>query len=331
MSEDHLSNEVSIEAKIEGKGIAAKIKSRFLSATDRLLGGAVDIPAAYFENIARRMRKKGDVELKMIEAEGVAAVEKLTDDPEFGAIIAGEYTKAEIRKIENKSKIVKASLEYIKADEKNGTDEDQNQEIDDDWLNYFENYAEKASTERMQDLWARVLAGEVRKPATFSLTTLRFIPELDQEIAETFQEKTRFASSSGNIIAPEKLAGEELKALTFLEEAGLVSHVAGGIGQTLKPDDEGKILIREQNLVLMMETTVDVRVPIIRLSRTGREIMSILPPTDPKLHLKSYFNACDEKVTSASLHKITEELQDGRVGFQEALEVWKKPLTAQTS
>jgi hypothetical protein len=72
-------------------------------------------------------------------------------------------------------------------------------ELDDDWLNVFERYAGDASTDRMQRLWGRVLAGEVRRPGRFSIRTLRFLSEFSQQDALLFAD---FCTSAFGGIAP---------------------------------------------------------------------------------------------------------------------------------
>ena len=61
-----------------------------------------------------------------------------------------------------------------------------------DWLDFFGDYAEKANAEAVRDLWGRVLAGEIRRPGTFSLYTLRILAELDQQVARWFEEEAQF-------------------------------------------------------------------------------------------------------------------------------------------
>jgi hypothetical protein len=74
---DPLNNELSVEAKIDETGIKAGAKSRALSAFDRLCGSLIDIPSAYAEGVAARIRAKSEVRELMIEAEGQAAKQKL--------------------------------------------------------------------------------------------------------------------------------------------------------------------------------------------------------------------------------------------------------------
>ncbi|MDE2903362.1 MAG: DUF2806 domain-containing protein [Chloroflexota bacterium] len=57
--------------------------------------------------------------------------------------------------------------------------------VDDDWLHRWRESAGKVSIEELQDLWGRVLAGEIKSPGTFSLRTLEFLKNLSkQEAAE---------------------------------------------------------------------------------------------------------------------------------------------------
>lgn len=70
--------------------------------------------------------------------------------------------------------------------------ESDTEELNSDWINRFRNHAEQASTEELRNLWARILAGEARRPGRFSAATLRFIGELDQLQAERCERISRF-------------------------------------------------------------------------------------------------------------------------------------------
>ena len=64
-------------------------------------------------------------------------------------------------------------------------------DISDDWLNQFRDVACKKSSEEAQDLFSKVLAGEIRKPGSFSLRALTTLSDMNQEVAQLFQ---RFCS-----------------------------------------------------------------------------------------------------------------------------------------
>lgn len=54
-------------------------------------------------------------------------------------------------------------------------------------MNSFMRFAEDASSDRLRDLFGRILAGQIFRPGAFCLTTLRTLSELDQAIATDFQ------------------------------------------------------------------------------------------------------------------------------------------------
>jgi len=59
--------------------------------------------------------------------------------------------------------------------------------IDPDWLNRFFNSVEDISNEQMQYLWGKILAGEIKKPNTFSMRTLNLLKNLTQNEADLFK------------------------------------------------------------------------------------------------------------------------------------------------
>ena len=64
-------------------------------------------------------------------------------------------------------------------------------EPDHDWTAQFFNYVQDVSSEEMQALWGKVLAGEVERPGSTSIRTLSILRNLDQSTAGLF---TRLSS-----------------------------------------------------------------------------------------------------------------------------------------
>lgn len=71
--------------------------------------------------------------------------------------------------------------------EKSVTDEP----LDEDWTTRFFSIAEEISSDEMQALWGRILAGEIKQPKSYSLRTLELLKNLSKEEAELF---TKFAN-----------------------------------------------------------------------------------------------------------------------------------------
>ncbi|MDE0300496.1 MAG: DUF2806 domain-containing protein [Candidatus Poribacteria bacterium] len=61
-----------------------------------------------------------------------------------------------------------------------------NSEPDHDWTARFFNEVQDVSSEGMQTLWARILAGKVERPESTSIKTLGILRNLDQHIATLF-------------------------------------------------------------------------------------------------------------------------------------------------
>ncbi|GAG79021.1 unnamed protein product, partial [marine sediment metagenome] len=65
--------------------------------------------------------------------------------------------------------------------------------VDEDWTTRFFNYAQDISNEEMQELWGRILAGEVKQPKSYSLRTLELLRNLSKDDAEVFIKLSQFA------------------------------------------------------------------------------------------------------------------------------------------
>ena len=66
--------------------------------------------------------------------------------------------------------------------------------IDDDWLNNFEKEAKYKSTEEMQQLFGRILAGEIKQPGSYSIKAVKALSELDPTVAALFKRLCSCAS-----------------------------------------------------------------------------------------------------------------------------------------
>lgn len=59
--------------------------------------------------------------------------------------------------------------------------------VDEDWLHFFFDKAEKVSTKSMQVLWAKMLSGELNKPGSISRKLMHIISIMDVHSAKSFQ------------------------------------------------------------------------------------------------------------------------------------------------
>ena len=83
------------------------------------------------------------------------------------------------RRQQNIEKVIEKSLHYC-------SDSAISDKADPDWFDQFIEFAERVSNPTMQDLWAKILAGELTHPGTFSLKTLKAFKNLSLSDARLF-------------------------------------------------------------------------------------------------------------------------------------------------
>lgn len=285
-----LARSVSVEARLTENGVELNTNARMLVALDRLGGSAIDIVGAYVERINVGIRSKTDTKKKLLKVDSDAAVRRLENSPWAGDRVLETFYKERVIKQKNRDAVAMEAVERLTDNPPTDEENADKEPLSDDWMNVFADYAENASSDSLQQLWGRILAGEIRRPGSFSLTTLRVISELDKEIAQKFEKYVR-ARGAGHSIAtsPEGLAGETLQELTFLQEVGLLSGVGGMIGKDLSPHPDGNFYLRDGGFILRITPkpkTTKIRIPIIFLTRVGREIADTLIPNCSQSYLE---------------------------------------------
>lgn len=222
MSDDHLGNEVSISGELTETGIKAKAQSRILSAVDRLVGNVIDWPNTFIEADTAKRRAKMEGEKRIIEATAARAVELIGTDDAFAArALAGQFGDFARKQI-NREAVAAVAIEDLQnsppssAEAANGPDE-----LDPEFIDRFQTYAEEASTEHLRERWGRVLASEIRRPGTFSRKVMRAVDELDGAVAIEFERICQSRMDGSSIVR--QFAGElDFDKKNKLVEAGLI-------------------------------------------------------------------------------------------------------------
>lgn len=151
---------------------------------------------------AKLIQARGEAEIRQIEAEAhLATLPLITEAQEaarrqlvgpdaavFGELTIGDTIQQRVAFQEEKRQRNIAAVVTSAANELSGVNEVPDQEPDHDWTARFFNEVQDVSSEDMQTLWAKVLAGEVERPGSTSIRTLGVLRNLDQSIALLFQE-----------------------------------------------------------------------------------------------------------------------------------------------
>lgn len=117
--------------------------------------------------------------------------------------------------------------------------------IEDDWLSNFFEKAKHVSDDKMQDVWARVLAGEANRAGSFSRRTVNLLNDLDSHDAKSFASLCRFVcvldgTAQPIIIDPEddflSENGVTFESLQHLESLNLIHFLPDSPGYWICPD-----------------------------------------------------------------------------------------------
>jgi len=130
-----------------------------------------------------------------------AVVIKSLQTPDISALPEAPLDKRLLARITYQEEKRQSNIEQITqvaAEELSDATDKIEGDVDSDWITRFFRIAEDISSEQMQSLWGKVLAGEVKKPGSYSLRTLELLKNLSQSEAEQFVRIAKHAIVSGN-------------------------------------------------------------------------------------------------------------------------------------
>ena len=189
--------------------IPAPIRKNALKAFDRLCSALIDVPVGALERRSAEKRAESESRIKIEQEITAQIIQQIQVDPEYALKAGHKFAEKILREQLNLDKISAIAANELKNREpdslKNqgasgpnegqstdspnqGTDSHEERVIDDDWLNNFETQARQVSTEEMQLRFGRVLAGEIEKPGSYSIRTIKTLGELDQKTATLFKK-----------------------------------------------------------------------------------------------------------------------------------------------
>lgn len=188
------------------------------------------------------------------------------------------FVEEEAQKQKNIEDITNKALPELNVE----TDADK---MEDDWVTNFFDKSRIISDHEMQDLWARVLAGEANKPGTYSKRTVNFLGDLDKTDAELFAKLCGFGWVIGNVVPLifdtqaeiYNMKGINFNTISHLESIGLIQFNHLSEYQRLKLPKRFAVYYYGSPLVLEMPKEVDNSLSLghVLLTKTGQELAPI--------------------------------------------------------
>ena len=138
---------------------------------------------------ARRILASGEADAMKTIAAAQAKAREIMESPDSNLRMEVDIAQTVTQRIqfqEEKRQRNITSVVQRAAEELVGKEVDGN-ETDHDWTARFFNYVQDISSEEMQTLWGRVLAGEVERSGSTSVQTLSILRNLDRTTADLFR------------------------------------------------------------------------------------------------------------------------------------------------
>lgn len=196
-------------------------------------------------------------------------------------------------------------------------------DIDEDWLFRWRDCASSVSSEQLQSIWGRLLAGEIKAPGSFSLRTLNFLQNLSQPEAESISKLLRFVINDMIFMGQKELLDREginFQFLLEMQNLGVISGVeANGLKITYSSRDNDTFILplTSNGKVLLIKhadaTKKVILNPTCKLTAIGLQILRLgkLDPNNEYLHkigeiiksqgfdveLATYIKADESKIT----------------------------------
>jgi len=147
-----------------------------------------------------------------------------------------------------------------------------------EFMGLFEDVAEKASSEELADLLARILAGEIRRPKSVSRRTLQVASILDAEIVAALNTIRPWLFSSNWLYVPPSKSEEWRYLIGLLASVSIVNESGSRI-LTGRKEDVGRLIVGKHALIVSCKPSIaNWLVHGVNLTPIGVELASVMPP-----------------------------------------------------
>lgn len=229
------------------------------------------------------------------------------------------FLHQEIAKQENIDSVISYGITEI---EKETTVSEK--KVETDWILRFMNSVEDISDVNMQELWGKILAGEVKQPSTYSFRTLNILKNISNEEAKTFEKITPFViaitinffiDSRQSILDKYNI---DFRDLLLLEECGLIKTADLTLSYNLEKDGKPIIIYNSEVIGVIsniQDKVEEVSLNTYQLTEVGIQLFKTLQPKGNKEYLidviKEIRKELSEENLSFKAHKLEGKQEGG--------------------
>ncbi|MGA2296771.1 MAG: DUF2806 domain-containing protein [FCB group bacterium] len=267
------------------------------NAIDKLLGIIEKYGGYIFEpGMKTRLLKadaRGEVRAEIEKVKGIGLIKeeytKLDIPDEFKSPLMEQSMKrigfTFLKEQENINDVVDETYKQLEGETVTS------EPIDDDWITRFFGYAKNISNQEIQIIWSKILAGEIRKPGSFSYLTLNVLQNIDYQIAKYFLQMAKYViKAQDKYIVPSALLNHEHKnfinfsVIYELDSIGLINQRSFTGLEIHKQNHPINFYFLNCNKVIHLQAAAiknAFQIEAIILSKAGKELISLIDVVEP--------------------------------------------------
>ena len=239
-----------------------------------------DVAVAKAEARLTKAKAKGEEALINEDYKQKKKVKNLENRTEIKELIKrtkNRVVATEVRNQENLESIANRSIALLNN---NANPE----EMDDDWIVNMLNRSKIFADKLMQELFARILAGEANSPGSFSKKSVNLLAELEKRDAKCFKSLCRFNWNLADRTVPLVFNqnqeiynnyGIEYETLKHLESLGLIQYSEKEMILTKELTGMDKVSYHGSILVLEVPDNSHLLIGHVLLTKPGVEICQL--------------------------------------------------------
>ena len=232
----------AVSGLVTGDALPAPIRKNAFRAFDALCSALIDIPVAVLQGKSAERRAETDARIQLINANAEEIARKMQVDDAYAQAAVTKFGRKILQQqitLDNICGVAEAEIRRLQtSDPDQGILSESTAEISDDWLNSFREQASTKTSQEMQILFGKILAGEICRPASFSIRTVQIMGQLDSGTANLFRKLCSLAISlrPANVVLDVRVAslggnagqnslqeyGLGFDSLNILQEYGLI-------------------------------------------------------------------------------------------------------------
>ena len=227
----------------------------------------------------------------------------------------------EILKQVNIESVLEHTQTVLEENKEKGDDNASSEPLNNDFLTQFINGAGEISDQEMQQLWAKLLAGEIKQPHSFSLRTLNKLKMMTTNEAKLFEKVAPYIISNDCVINNEKIInnyGIKFEDLIALNDCGIVNLER--MSKVIKENAS----IKYNNLLCIINKKTDVKIigdtqfyiNGYMLTSFGKELLKIIKESYDNeffLSLAKYLKQKYKESYFIQCYEVEKEMKDNVV------------------